>query len=157
LSSFSRVHQRYLEDIAVGQTYLSRTITVGKGCMIDFAAEFDPQPFHIDEEAARSSFFGELVASGWYTAALTMRLLVESDFNPAGGLIGASFDELAFSRPVRAGDELYVEAEVLDVRESKSRPRYGSVKARMTTKNQHDEPVLVYVVNLIVQRRPEGV
>ncbi|HET7159653.1 MAG TPA: MaoC family dehydratase [Burkholderiales bacterium] len=149
-----RVDERYLEDIAVGQSYRSMTINVDRDGMIDFAAEFDPQPFHVDAEAARTSFFGELVASGWYTAALTMRLLVESDFKPAGGLIGAGFDEFSFPRPVTAGDDLYLEAEVLDVRESKSRPQQGIVKARITTKNQRDEPVLVYVVNLIVQRRP---
>jgi acyl dehydratase len=148
------VVERYLEDIAVGQTYRSRTINVDKIGMINFAAEFDPQPFHVDAEAARTFFFGELVASGWYTAALTMRLLVESDFKPAGGLIGAGFDELSFPRPVRAGDALYLQAEVLEVRESKSRPQQGMVKARITTKNQRDDPVLVYVVNLIVQRRP---
>ncbi|MES2564073.1 MAG: MaoC family dehydratase [Pseudomonadota bacterium] len=146
--------ERYLEDIAVGQTYRSRTITVDKVGMTHFATEFDPQPFHVNEEAACTSFFGELVASGWYTASLTMRLLVESDFKPAGGLIGAGFDKLSFPRPVRAGDHLYLEAEVLEARESKSRPQQGIVKARITTKNQHDEPVLIYVVNLIVQQRP---
>jgi acyl dehydratase len=148
------MQERYLEEFAVGQTYRSHKITVDKGRMIEFARDFDPQPFHLDEEAARASFFGELVASGWYTAALTMRLLVESTIRPAGGLIGAGFDEFRFSRPVRAGDELYLDGEVLEVRPSKSRPEQGVLKVRITTKNQRDEPVLVYAVNMIVQRRP---
>jgi acyl dehydratase len=149
------MRERYLEDFAVGQTYRSGRITVDKARMIGFAAEFDPQPFHLDEEGARDGFFGELVASGWYTAALTMRLLVDSELKPAGGLIGAGFDELRFAAPVRAGDELHVEAEVLDVRPSKSRPQQGLLKARMTTRNQDEEPVLVYVVNMVVRRRPD--
>jgi acyl dehydratase len=148
------MQERYLEDFAIGQTYRSGKITVDTARMIDFAAKFDPQPFHVDEEAARTSFFGELVASGWYTAALTMQLLVDSEMKPAGGLIGAGFDEFRLPRPVRAGDELCVVAEVLEARPSKSRPRHGLLKARMTTTNQNGEPVLVYVVNLVVRRRP---
>jgi acyl dehydratase len=84
-----------------------------------FAAEFDPQPFHLNEQAASSSIFGGLAASGWHTAAATMRLLVESDLKPAGGIVGASFDEFRWPRPVRPGDELRVESEVLEVRPSK--------------------------------------
>lgn len=146
--------QRYLEDFKEGEIVRSKTVAVDKHAMIDYAQQFDPQPFHVDEEAARSSFFGELVASGWYTAALTMRLLVDSDFKPAGGLIGASFDELRFARPVLAGDVLRLEIEVLEVRPSKSRPGQGMLKARMTTSSQRGEPVLVYVVNMVVARRP---
>jgi acyl dehydratase len=147
------MHERYLEDFAVGQKFRSWKMTVDKTLMIDFATQFDPQPFHTDEEAAATSFFGELVASGWYTAAITMRLLVDSEMKPAGGVIGAGFDELRFVRPVHAGDELRVTSEVLEVRVSKSRPQQGFVKARMTTTNQEGEPVLMYVVNLVVQRR----
>jgi acyl dehydratase len=147
------MQKRYLEDFSVGQTYRSRKISVDKAHMIGFAADFDPQPFHVDEEAARTSFFGGLVASGWYTAALTMRLLVDSEIKPAGCLIGAGFDEFRLPRPVRAGDELEVEAEVLEARPSKSRPQHGLIKVRVTTKNQDGEPVQVFVVNLIVRRR----
>ena len=113
--------EKYLEDFAVGQIYGSGRITVEKERIKTFAAEFDPQPFHQDEEAARRSIFGGLAASGWHTAALTMRLLVESDFKPAGGIIGAGFDEFRWPLPVRPGDELHVESEVLEVRPSKSR------------------------------------
>lgn len=119
-----------------------------------FAAEFDPQPFHLDDEAARNTIFAGLAASGWHTAALTMRILVESEFKPAGGLIGASFDELPWSRPTRPGDESHVESEILSVRPSSSRPSQGLVKLRITTFNQKDEPVQVFVANLIVPRRP---
>jgi acyl dehydratase len=145
---------KYLEDFAVGQIYGSGRITVEKERIKTFAAEFDPQPFHQDEEAARRSIFGGLAASGWHTAALTMRLLVESDFKPAGGIIGAGFDEFRWPLPVRPGDQLHVESEVLDVRPSKSRPHQGLVKVRTTTKNQKGDAVQISVGNLVVPRRP---
>jgi acyl dehydratase len=117
---------RYLEDFAVGQTFGSGRLRVEKERIKAFAAEFDPQPFHLDEEAARSSIFRGLAASGWHTAAMTMRLLVESELKPAGGIVGAGFDEFRWPRPVRPGDELHLESEVLEVRPSKSRPEQGS-------------------------------
>ena len=144
----------YLEDFAVGQTFGSGRLRVEKERIKTFAAEFDPQPFHLDENIASDSFFKGLAASGWHTAAMTMRLLVESDLKPAGGIIGAGFDELRWPRPVRPGDELHVESEVLEVRGSKSRPEQGVIKVKMTTLNQNDEPVQVFVANLIVPRRP---
>jgi acyl dehydratase len=143
----------YLEDFAVGQKYRSRSLKVDADAMRSFAAEFDPQPFHLDEEAARASLFGGLAASGWHTAALTMRLLVESPLRPAGGIVGAWADELKWPRAVRPGDELEVEAEVLAVRPSQSRPGYGFVKCRSTTSNQHGEPVQVVVMNILVPAR----
>ena len=118
-----------------------------------FAGQFDPQPFHLDEDAARGSLFGGLAASGWHTAALTMRLLVDSEMKPAGGIVGAWAEELKWPRPVRPGDELQVEAEVLEVRASRSRPGQGFVKCRTTTLNQQREPVQVLVMNLLVQAR----
>jgi acyl dehydratase len=145
--------KRYLEDFAVGQTFGSGRVRVDKERIKRFAAEFDPQPFHLDEEAARDTVFRGLAASGWHTAALTMRLLVESEFNPAGGIIGAGFDELRWPLPVRPGDELRVESEVLEVRPSKSRPQQGLIKVRSTTRNHNDEAVQVLVANLIVPRR----
>ena len=120
----------------------------------EFAAEFDPQPFHLDADAARRSIFGGLAASGWHTAAMTMRLLVESEFKPAGGIIGAGFDEFRWPAPVRPGDELHLDIEVLEVRPSKSRPSQGMVKVRTTTRNQKGEAVQVSVGNLVVPRRP---
>jgi acyl dehydratase len=144
----------YLEDLTVGQTFRSGTVTMEPGQLKAFSAEFDPQPFHLDEDAAGPSLFGELVASGWHTAALTMKLLVESDMKIHGGLIGVGVDELNWPRPVRPGDTLRVESEVLDVRPSKSLPERGIVKVRNTTLNQNDQPVLIQVANLIVPRRP---
>jgi acyl dehydratase len=145
---------RYLEDFAVGQTFGSGRLRVEKELIKAFAAEFDPQPFHLDEEAARSSIFRGLAASGWHTAAMTMRLLVESELKPAGGIVGAGFDEFRWPRPVRPGDELHLESEVLEVRPSKSRPEQGLIKVRTTTKNQNGEPVQVSIGNLVVPRRP---
>jgi acyl dehydratase len=145
---------RYLEDFSVGQTFRSASLRVDEDAIKRFAAEFDPQPFHLDDSAARESLFGGLAASGWHTAAMTMRLLVESDVQPAGGIIGAGFDEFRWPRPVRPGDELHIEAEVLDVRPSKSRPEQGMIKLRTTTFNQKNEPVQISVGNLVVPRRP---
>jgi acyl dehydratase len=143
----------YLEDFLVGQTYRSGQISVDANAIKAFGAQFDPQPFHLDDEAARQSVFGGLAASGWHTAALTMRLLVESDFRPAGGLVGAGADELRWPRPVRPGDTLQVEGEIIEVRPSKSKPQQGVVRTRVTTSNQHGEAVQVFVATLIVPRR----
>jgi acyl dehydratase len=133
--------ERYLEDFAVGQTFGSGRLRIDKERARAFAAEFDPQPFHLDEAAARQSVFGGLAASGWHTASVTMRLLVESDLKPAGGIVGAGFDELRWPRPVRPGDELRIESEVLEVRPSKSRPERGLIKVRTITLNQDGEAV----------------
>jgi acyl dehydratase len=147
--------ERYLEDFAVGQSFGSGRSRVEADRIKAFAAEFDPQPFHLDEQAARDTFFGGLAASGWHTAALTMRLLVASELRPAGGIIGLGFEELRWPRPVRPGDELRLQSEVLEVRVSKSRPTQGLIKVRTTTLNQRDEAVQVFVGNLLVRCRPE--
>ena len=145
----------YLDDFAPGQRYVGATrLRVDAERVKSFAAEFDPQPFHLDDAAAERSLFRGLAASGWHTAAMTMRLLVDSDLQPAGGIIGAGFDEMQWPRPVRPGDDLRVEVDILDVRPSKSRPQQGMVKMRTTTLNQRDEPVQVSVGNLVVLRRP---
>lgn len=143
----------YLDDLTVGQKFGSGRRTLGLDAIRSFAAEFDPQPFHLDEAAAQETLFRGLAASGWHTAAVTMRLLVDSEFRPAGGVVGAGLEELRWPRPARPGDELRLEIEVLDVRPSKSRPEQGIVKVRVTTLNQDDEALQVYVANLVVQRR----
>src|SRR3954447_21268542 len=148
--------QRYLEDFSVGQKFGSGRLHIDEDGIKSFAREFDPQPFHLDDEAARGSIFRGLAASGWHTAAPTMRLLVESDLKPAGGIVGTGFDEFRWPRPVRPGDELHLESEVLEVRPSKSRPDQGMIKVRTTTMNQNDEVVQVSVGNLMVPRRPAG-
>jgi acyl dehydratase len=147
--------RQYLEDFAVGQVFESDRLRVDKEAITAFARQFDPQPYHLDEEAARNSVFGGLAASGWHTAALTMRLLVDSDFRPAAGILGVGFDELSWPRPVRPGDELHTKSEVLDVRPSKSRPDRGLVRVRTTTFNQNGEAVQIYTGNLLVPRRPD--
>jgi acyl dehydratase len=146
--------ERYLEDFTVGQTFQSPRLRIDKDRIKSFAAEFDPQPFHMDEEAARSSVFGELVASGWHTAAATMRLFVESELVPAGRYVGAGCDELRWPKPVRPGDELRVVSEVIEVRPSQSRPDRGIVRIKVTTLNQNDETVQVFTGNLVVPKRP---
>src|SRR5260370_42323462 len=151
----NQLNERYLEDFAVGQTFGPGRLRIDKERVLAFAAEFDPQPFHLDEAAARRSIFGGLAASGWHTAAVTMRLMIETELKPAGGIIGAGLDECRWPRPVRPGDELRVECEVTEVRPSKSRPEQGLIKLRTTTLNQDDEPVLVHVVNLLVLRRQD--
>jgi acyl dehydratase len=148
--------KRYLEDFAIGQTYRSAGRRVEREQIKSFAGAFDPQPFHLDEEAAGASMFRGLAASGWHTAALTMRLLVDSDLNPIGGIIGAGVEELRWPRPVRPDDELRIESEVLEVRVSKTRPYQGLLKLRTTTLNQHGQPVQVFVANIIVPCRRTG-
>jgi acyl dehydratase len=144
----------YLEDFSVGQTFRSGSVTVNAAEIKAFASQFDPQPFHLDEKAAAATFFGGLVASGWHTAALTMRLIVDSELKIAGGSIGAGAEELRWPKPVRPGDTLHAISEVLDVRPSKSRPDQGIIKMRTQTFNQDDQLVMNFVANMLVPRRP---
>jgi len=145
---------KFFEDIRVGETAEIGRHTFTAEEIKAFAARFDPQPYHLDEEAAKKSPFAGLAASGWHTAAMTMRLLVDGEFRPAGGILGVGFDELSWPRAVRPGDELHVTSEVLDVRPSKSRPDRGMIRVRNTTFNQNGETVQVFTGNLLVPRRP---
>jgi acyl dehydratase len=145
--------EHYLEDFAAGQVYGTGKLRIDRERIKSFAAEFDPQPYHLEEDKAHASFFAGLAASGWHTAAATMRLMVEGDLRPAGGIIGLGFEEFRWPRPVRPGDELHVESEVLEVRPSKSRPDQGLVKLRNTTLNQNGEPVQITVGSLLVPSR----
>ena len=143
----------YLDDLAIGQKFATHSVTLTlDGCKA-FALEFDPQPFHLDEAAAHASIFGRLAASGWYTASLSMRLLVEGELTIAGGLIGLG-GEITWPRPTYPGDTLRVETEVLSIRVSESKPDRGVVTARNVTLNQHGEPAQVMVVKMLVPRRP---
>jgi acyl dehydratase len=144
----------YLEDFVVGQYFNTGRLRVDKELIFAFARQFDPQPFHLDEEAARQSPFQGLAASGWHTAALTMRLLVDGELKPAGGILGVGFDELSWPRAVRPGDELRALSEILEVRPSKSRPDRGLIRVRTTTLNQNDETVMMFTGNLLVPKRP---
>jgi acyl dehydratase len=142
----------YLEDFVVGARFTSGTHTLDADQIKTFARQFDPQPFHLDEEAARHSFFGGLVASGWHTAAITMSLLVESGMPIAGGLIGAG-GELTWPHPTRPGDTLTVESEVLAVTPSRSRPERGMITLRSRTRNQKGEVVQDMTSRMLAWRR----
>jgi acyl dehydratase len=147
--------ERYFEDFTAGQIFKpSGRVRVDKDAIIAFAKQYDPQTFHIDEEAARQSIFGRLVASGWHTAALTMSLIARSEFRPAGGTIGLGFDGLRWPIPVLPGDELRIETEVLETRPSQSRPDRGLLKFRIRTLNQQDQVVQELISNIMVPRRP---
>ena len=143
----------YLEDLVVGQSFTSGSQMVTVEAIKAFARQFDPQPFHLDEAAAAKSFFGGLAASGWHTAAITMKLLVESGMRLSGGLIGAG-GELTWPRPTRPGDVLRVVSEVQAVTPSRSRPERGFVTVKCETRNQHGEAVQVMTSRMLVWRKP---
>jgi acyl dehydratase len=142
----------YLDDLQVGRRFLSRTHVVDQTEITAFARQFDPQPFHLDEEAAKRTIFAGLVASGWHTAAITMRLLAEGGLPLAGGIIGVG-GELAWPKPTRPGDTLQVESEVLAITPSRSRPDRGTATIRNLTRNQRNEVVQELTAKLIVTRR----
>jgi len=149
------VPEVFLEDLQVGQRFGSDTIEVTKENIFAFAREFDPQPFHLDEEAARRSIFKQLTASGWHTAAMSMRLFVTGEFKPVGGSIGLAVDELRWPQPVRPGDILKLETEILDVRKSRSKPDRGIIRIRNVTTNQRGEIVQTFMAFVMVRRRPQ--
>jgi len=142
----------YFEDAQVGRCFTTGAHTLTAEEIRDFAAKFDPQPFHLDAEAARTSIFGELVASGWHTAALTMRLMLDAGPHFANGTIGLGA-ELTWRRPVRAGDTLHVRCEIIEAVESQSRRDRGRVVMRVDTINQHGEAVQLQVARVLVPRR----
>ena len=143
----------YLDDLAPGQRFVSGTLTVDEAQITAFAREFDPQPFHLDADAARQHVFGGIAASGWHTAALTMKLLVQGGAPLAGGILGVG-GEITWSRPLRPGDTIHCVTEVVSVTASRSRPDRGIATMRTETRNQHDEVVQIFVGKLIVPKRP---
>src|SRR6266496_4584672 len=145
--------ERYFEDFRVGDRFRSADYAVTEGEIVDYARRYDPQPFHTDSAAAVRSIFGGLVASGWYTAAITMRMTAQSEIRIAGGMIGMGVEQLRWPRPVRPGDTLHVEAEVLEVRPSRSHSDRGIVRVRNTTLNQAGELVQTMETALFVPRR----
>ncbi len=143
----------YFEDLHAGMTFRSiRSYEVTTEEIKEFAAKYDPQPFHLDEAAAGKSFFKGLAASGWMTAAIVMRLRVES-MHIAGGMIGAGVEDIKFTLPVRPGDSLRTETEILSARRLTSRPEYGMVRSSTLVFNQRDELVMRSVVNFIAPLR----
>ena len=142
----------YLEDLSVGQRFTTGTLTVTEDEIKEFAGRYDPQPFHLDDAAARQTLFGGLAASGWHTAAMTMRLLVEGGAPLAWGIIGGG-GEIAWPKPTRPGDVLRVEGEVMEIIPSKSKPDRGMVLMKSETKNQNGDTVQVTTMKLVVPRR----
>ncbi|MBI2809387.1 MAG: MaoC family dehydratase [Candidatus Melainabacteria bacterium] len=140
-----------LDDLKVGQVFLSGTHELDEAQIVAFASSFDPQPFHTDPIAAENTFFKGLAASGWHTAAITMKLLVSSA-NIFGGLIGAGA-EVTWPRPTRAKDVLQVETEIIEIKESRSRPDRGIVTIRSTTRNQERETLQIMISRLVVPKR----
>ena len=143
----------YLEDLAVGRRFTAGPVTVTAAEIKSFAAAFDPQPFHLDEAAAEATLFRGLAASGWHTAALTMRMLTAGGMPIATGVIGVG-GEIEWPRPVRPGDVLRVETEVLEITPSRSKPNQAVVKIRSTTLNQNGETVQVLTAKLFAFARP---
>jgi acyl dehydratase len=146
----------YLDDLQVGQQFQTSVYQIDEEQIKTFAKQFDPQPFHLDAEAAKDTLFTGLVASGWHTAAISMRLLVESGLPLAGGIVGAG-GELTWPNPTRPGDILHVEGEILNLQPSRSRPDRGMITLRNTTKNQRGDVVQVLTAKLVVPRRTSSV
>jgi acyl dehydratase len=149
----------YLEDLAVGRRFSSDEYHLTAEAIKEFAAQFDPQPFHLDEVAAEASVFKGLAASGWHTAAISMRLLVTGGPQFASGLIGLG-GEIAWPRPTRPGDTLRLESEIVEIRQSRSKPNQGVVSVRSIMRNQHGEEVQIFTAKILVFRRqtapPDG-
>jgi acyl dehydratase len=143
----------YLDDLAVGNRFTSAEHALDEQQIKAFATQFDPQPFHLSEDAAKDTFFRGLAASGWHTAAITMRLLVTSGMPLADGIIGAGA-EISWPKPTRPGDVLHVESEVIDIAPSRSRPDRGMVTVRSETRNQHGDVLQLFTAKLVVSRRP---
>jgi len=142
----------YLDDLQVGDRFTTGVHTIDETEIVAFAKQFDPQPFHLDDAAARGTLFGGLAASGWHTAAIAMRLQVEGGLPLAGGIVGAG-GEFAWPNPTRPGDTLRVDSEILAVKPSRSRPDRGLVTVKSETRNQRDEVVFALTVNLVVPCR----
>lgn len=145
----------YFDDLSVGQKFVTAALRVTTDEIKEFARRYDPQPFHLDESAAEATMFGGLAASGWHSAALLMRLVVESGPPLAGGVIGSGIDELRWLRPVRPGDELHAELEVLEMRPSTTRPTQGRVRMRNTLIAQDGVAVMSLIANITVPRRQQ--
>jgi acyl dehydratase len=142
----------FLDDLSVGQRFSSASHTIDEAQIKAFAAQFDPQPFHLDGEAAKATLFGGLAASGWHTAAITMKLLVEAGLPLMGGIIGSG-GEVSWPKPTRPGDTLTVVSEIEEITPSRSRPDRGMIRVRSETRNQHGETVQILIARLVVPRR----
>lgn len=147
--------QRYFEDLKVGDRFQSETYQVTEDAIMSFGREFDPQLFHVDARTATQTMFEGLIASGWHTAAVSMRLFVQAMGVP-GGIIGLGVDELRWPNPVRPGDVLKVETEIVDLRTSRSKPNHGIVRVRNVTRNQRADVVQTMLAAALVPKRRIG-
>ncbi len=146
--------EKFLEDLQVGDRFESGAFEVTEQGIVDFAEQFDPQPFHLDLDAAKRSVFRGLAASGWHTAAMSMKLFVTGELKIAGGSIGLAVDALEWPRPVRPGDTLRLQTEIMEVRPSRSKPDRGIIRIRNVTTNQDGEVVQTFLASVLVRRRP---
>src|SRR5262245_7679999 len=146
----------YLEDLHVGQRFTSDIHQMEQERIMSFASEFDPQPFHLDSASAQAAIFGGVAASGWHTAAVTMRLLVDGGLPLGNGIIGLG-GELAWPNPTRPGDALHVESEIVEITPSRSKPNQAVVKVKSTTLNQEGKAVYVFTGKVLVFKRPTKV
>ena len=149
------MNERYFEDLEVGARFESEVLAVSEQQVVEFAHKFDPQMFHLDRKSAERSIFKGLVASGWHTAAMTMRLFVQT-MNFAQGAIGLGVDELRWPHAVRPGDQLRVVTEIVEARLSRSKPKHGIIRLRNVTTNQRGEIVQSMYANALVPRRGAG-
>ena len=150
-----RVH-RYFEDLHVGDRFGSQSYVVEEKSMTEFAREFDPQPFHLDRAAAEASDFRTLAASGWFTAAVGMRLWVTGELQFVGGAIGLGVEEMRWPAAVVAGDTLRLETEILELRRSRSKASRGIVRFRNVARNQRGEIVLTLIANALVRCKSDS-
>jgi acyl dehydratase len=146
------MNERYFEDFKCGDIFQSDTVRVTADAIVDFARQFDPQIFHLDLKVAERRRVKGLIASGWHTAALSMRLFVEA-MNVPGGIIGLGVDELRWPHPVRPGDELRLEIKIIETRLSKSRPGTGIIRIQNTTRNQRNEVVQTFAASAMIPTR----
>src|SRR5213076_3484411 len=154
VSAIVTMREQYFDDLKVGDRFRSEPFQVKEKDLIEFAHKFDPQMFHLNRKSAERTIFKGLIASGWYTAAMTMRLFVQT-LNFAEGAIGLGVDELRWPNVVRPGDLLTVETEIVDLRPSRSRPGYGIIRLRNVTTNQRDEVVQTMLASAMLPRRPK--
>jgi acyl dehydratase len=146
----------FLDDLEVGQRYELGTRVVRREEIVAFARDYDPQPFHVDESIARSSIYGGLIASGWHTVCLFMRLFVDGFLQRAASMGSPGVDELRWLKPVRPDDRLGGHIEILEIRPSRSRPNRGIVRMRCSMLNQDGEEVLSMIANVMLHRSEEA-
>ncbi len=148
---------RYFEDVEIGEKRKFGSYDVTREEVIEFASKYDPQPFHLDDEAAAQTYFGRLSASGWHTCAMTMRMLVDDmKVNKQAGLGSPGVDQIRWLKPVYPGDTLRIENETLSKRQSQSKPEMGSFQGKLTVFNQHDEPVMTMVSTGLIRVRGDA-